>query len=104
VAWIGPGTARTVGAFRTGVHRIDPAVTVLVEGSSPAPARCKEAALTSFLREAVAVMAGRGLCAEAVAEVSAEQNRVAISLGDFELPEVAVDTVVRAALSGIYSG
>lgn len=104
VAWVGPGRQPVIDAFRRGVHLADPALNVLVLRSPATPARCKEAALTAFLRGAAAVMAGRGLCADAVASAAAEQNRVSASLGDFEFPDVAVATIVRSALAGSYSG
>jgi basic membrane lipoprotein Med (substrate-binding protein (PBP1-ABC) superfamily) len=104
VAWVGPGVPRVVKAFTRGVQLADPAATVLIAASPPAPARCKEAALTALLRGAVAVMSGGGLCGDAVASAAAEQNRVAASLADFELPDVAVAAVVRSALAGSYAG
>jgi basic membrane lipoprotein Med (substrate-binding protein (PBP1-ABC) superfamily) len=104
VAWVGPGAARVLESFRTGVHLASPGTSVLDVVSPPTPARCKEAALGVFLRGAVAVMSGEGLCADAVADAAAEQNRVAASLGDFEFSDVAVAAVVRSALAGAYPG
>jgi len=104
VAWVGPGERPVIRAFRRGVHLADPSVNVLVVPSPATPARCKEAALTAFLQGAAAVMASRGLCADAVASAAAEQNRVSASLEDFEFPDVAVAAVVRSALAGSYSG
>jgi basic membrane lipoprotein Med (substrate-binding protein (PBP1-ABC) superfamily) len=104
VAWVGPGTKHVISAFRHAVHEADAAATVRVTPSPGSPARCKEAALTAFLAGAVAVMSRGGLCAAAVENAAAEQNRVATSLSDFELPDVAVTSVVRSALEGSYAG
>ena len=41
------------------------------------------------------MIAHGGLCAAAVAAAAADQNQVAASLSDFELPNAAVDAVVR---------
>ena len=49
-------------------------------------------------------MARHGLCAAAAAAAAAEQNRVGESVADFELPDAAVETVIRSAVNGSYSG
>jgi basic membrane lipoprotein Med (substrate-binding protein (PBP1-ABC) superfamily) len=104
VAWVGPGERPVVQAFKRGVRFADPAAKVLVTSSPPSPARCKEAALTAFIAGATAVMSTGGLCGAAVESAAAEQNGVAASLSDFELPDVAVASVVRSALGGTYAG
>ena len=91
VAWIGPGDQGLVRSFTIGVHQVAGGVTVLVDRSPTTPAACKESALSAFLRGAVAAMAGRGLCAAAVAAAAAERNRVAESVADFELPDAVVE-------------
>jgi basic membrane lipoprotein Med (substrate-binding protein (PBP1-ABC) superfamily) len=104
IAWVGPGSAGALKAFKRGVHLADPAASVLHVESPPRPARCKEAALGVFLRGASAVMGGGGVCADAIEAAAAEQNKVAAALRDFELPNIAVAAVVRSALSGVYAG
>jgi len=104
VAWVGPGARAVTRSFARGVRLAAPGATVLVAPSPSIPARCKEAALAAILDGAVAVMAGEGLCAAGVASAAAEQNRVAASLSDFELPDVAVASVIRSALGGSYAG
>jgi basic membrane lipoprotein Med (substrate-binding protein (PBP1-ABC) superfamily) len=104
VAWVGPGERPVIRAFTHGVHFADPAATVLDTPSPASPARCKEAALTAFIGGATAVMSTGGLCGAAVEDAAAEQNGVAASLTDFELPDVAVASVVRSALDGSYTG
>jgi basic membrane lipoprotein Med (substrate-binding protein (PBP1-ABC) superfamily) len=104
VAWVGPGSKAVTRSFSRGVRLAAPGATVLLAPSPSTPARCKEAALAAILDGAVAVMAGEGLCAAAVASAAAEQNRVAASLADFELPDVAVASIVRSALGGSYAG
>jgi basic membrane lipoprotein Med (substrate-binding protein (PBP1-ABC) superfamily) len=105
VAWVGPGDPALVRSFVLGVHQVAGGVTVLVDRSPATPAACKESALSAFLlRGAVVAMAREGLCADAVAAAAAEQNRVAESLGDFELPDAAVEGVVRSAVNGSYFG
>jgi basic membrane lipoprotein Med (substrate-binding protein (PBP1-ABC) superfamily) len=104
VAWVGPDGPGLVRSFRRGVHQIAGGVTVLVDRSPATPAACKEAALLAFLRGAVVVMARNGLCAAAVAAAAAQQNRVATSVSDFELPDAAVESIVRSALNGSYFG
>ena len=104
VAWVGPADPGLVRSFRLGVHQVAGGVNVLVDRSPLTPAACKESALSAFLRGAVAAMARRGLCAAAVASAAAERNRVAESLGDFELPDAAVAAVVRSAVNGSYVG
>ena len=104
VAWVGPAGPGLVRSFIRGVHRVDGGASVLVAHSSAVPSDCKESALSVLERGAVFVMAWRGLCAAAVADAAAEQNQIAASVRDFELPNAAVDAVVREALSGRYSG
>jgi basic membrane lipoprotein Med (substrate-binding protein (PBP1-ABC) superfamily) len=103
-AWVGPGDPVVVRSFTRGVHQVAGGVTVLVDRSPATPAACKESALSAFLRGAVVAMARDGLCAAAVAAAAAEQNRVAESIGDFELPDAAVAAVVRSAVNGSYFG
>lgn len=104
VAWVGPDGPGLVRSFARGVHQVAGGVTVLVDRSPSTPAACKEAALSAYMRGAVVAMARSGLCAAAVASAAAEQNRVAASVGDFELPDAAVGAVVRSALNGTYFG
>jgi basic membrane lipoprotein Med (substrate-binding protein (PBP1-ABC) superfamily) len=104
VAWVGPGNPALIRSFIRGVRQVVGGVEVLVVRSPSLPASCKEAALTAILHGAVVVMAHTGLCAAAVANAAAEQNQVAASVGDFELPDAAVEAVVRSAINGSYSG
>lgn len=104
VAWIGPGDPALLDSFRRGVHEVAGGVTILVDVSPTVPAGCKEAALSAILRRAVFVIAHGGLCGAAVAAAAADQNQVAASLSDFELPDAAVDAVVRSAVGGTYFG
>ena len=39
-----------------------------------------------------------------MASAAVEQNRIAESVGDFELPDAAVQNVVRSAVNGSYFG
>lgn len=104
VAWIGAADPALIRSFRRGVHQVAGGVTILVDLSPTVPAACKEAALSAILRRAVFVIAHGGLCAAAVAAAAADQNQVAASLSDFELPNAAVDAVVRSAVGGTYFG
>ena len=104
VAWVGPAGLDLVRSFTHGVHQVAGGVTVLVDRTPATPAACKESALSAFLRRAVVVMARQGICAAAVAAAAADQNRVAASVPDFELPDAVVESVVRAAVNGSYSG
>jgi basic membrane lipoprotein Med (substrate-binding protein (PBP1-ABC) superfamily) len=104
VAWVGPEERGLVAAFGRGVRAAAPGVAVLHQGSLPVPARCKEAALTALERDAVVVFAQRGLCAAAAAAAAHEQNRPALRLRDFLLPDVAAATVAREAANGIFHG
>lgn len=104
VAWVGPEERTLVSAFGRGVRSAAPGVAVLHQRSLAVPARCKEAALTALERNAVVIVASRGLCASAAAAAAHEQNRPALRLGDFLLPAVAAATVVREASAGIFHG
>ncbi len=104
VAWVGPAGPGLVRSFGRGVHRVDGGASLLVAHSSRVPSDCKESALSALQRGAVFVMAWHGLCAAAVADAASEQNQVAASVRDFELPNAAVDAIVREALGGQYSG
>ncbi len=104
VAWVGPADTGIVRSFTLGVHQVAAGVAVLVDRSPATPAACKESALAAFLRGAAVAMARQGLCAEAVASAASEQNRIAESVGDFELPDAAVQNVVRSAVNGSYFG
>ena len=91
VAWVGPAGPDLVRSFTHGVHQVAGGVTVLVDRTPATPAACKESALSAFLRRAVVVMARQGICAAAVAAAAADQNRVAASVPDFELPDAVVE-------------
>ncbi|HET7129506.1 MAG TPA: hypothetical protein VFJ93_10585 [Gaiellaceae bacterium] len=104
VAWVGPEERALSDAFALGVHESLPPATILYAFSKRIPARCKEAALGAIARGAVVVMAHGGACASAAADGAHQQNHVALSLGDFELPSVAATVVVRDAVSGVFHG
>lgn len=104
VAWVGPEERALTSAFARGVHESLPGATVLIASSRRVPARCKEAALGAIARGAVVVMAHGGTCSAAAADGAHQQNHVALSLGDFELPSVAADVVVRDAVAGVFHG
>ena len=104
VAWVGPAGPGLVRSFIRGVHRVDGGASVLVAHSSRSRRTARNPLCRVLQRGAVFVMAWRGLCAAAVADAAAEQNQIAASVRDFELPNAAVDAVVREALSGRYSG
>lgn len=104
VAWVGPQETALADAFAKGVHSMFPAATVLRAWSQRIPSRCKEAALATLARDAVVVMAHGGLCAEAVAAAAHEQNRIALQVGNFELPDVPAGIVARDAVAGVYRG
>lgn len=104
VAWVGPEERALSNAFARGVHDSLPPATILYAYSRRIPARCKEAALGAIARGAVVVMAHGGACAAAAADGAHQQNHVALSLGDFELPSVAASIVVRDAVAGVFHG
>lgn len=104
VAWVGPEEPKLADAFAEGVHDAVPNVTVLRAWSADAPAACKEAALAAIGRGAVAVMAKRGLCADATIEGAHQQNVVGMRISDFELLAVPVGVLVRDAQNGVYHG
>lgn len=104
VAWVGPEERALSDAFARGVHELLPPATILYALSKRLPARCKEAALGAIARGAVVVMAHGGACAAAAADGAHQQNHVALSLGDFELPSVAATVVVRDAVHGVFHG
>jgi hypothetical protein len=104
VAWVGPEERALADAFARGVHESLPPATILYAYSKRIPARCKEAALGAIARGAVVVMAHGGACAAAAADGAHQQNHVALSLGDFELPSVAATVVVRDAVAGVFHG
>lgn len=104
VAWVGPEEQTLANAFAEGVHDAAPNVTVLRAWSADAPAACKEAALAAIGRGAVAVMAHRGLCADATVEGAHQQNDAGLRVSDFELTDVPVDVLVRDAQKGVYHG
>jgi len=103
-AWVGPVERPLADAFAQGIHRTVPSAVVLHGWSRRDPARCKEAALATLARGAVVVAAHGGLCAEAAAAAAHEHNRIAVALTDFELPRVAVATIVREAAGDRYHG
>jgi hypothetical protein len=103
VAWVGPEEP-LVDQFVRGVHDAVPNAVVLRAWSSTTPASCKEAALGAIERGATVVMAHGGLCAEAAIEGAHQQNHPGLRLSDFELPRVAAEQVVRAAVGGLYHG
>ncbi len=104
VAWVGPEEHTLADAFAEGVHDAVPNVTVLRAWSADAPAACKEAALAAIGRGAVAVIAHRGLCADASIEGAHQQNVVGLRISDFELVNVPVGVLVRDAQNGVYHG
>jgi basic membrane lipoprotein Med (substrate-binding protein (PBP1-ABC) superfamily) len=104
VAWVGPQERPLAAAFTRGVHAAARGVTVLRQWTRSVPARCKEAALTSFDRGAVVVMAHGGLCAAAAADAAHDQNLPALSLDDFLLRSVAAARVARDASAGVFHG
>jgi len=104
VAWVGPEERKLTAAFADGVHDAAPDVTVLRALSADAPAACKEAALAAIGRGAVALMADRGLCAEATVEGAHQQNGVGLRTSDFELVNVPVGMLVHDAQTGVYRG
>jgi basic membrane lipoprotein Med (substrate-binding protein (PBP1-ABC) superfamily) len=104
VAWVGPEEQELADAFADGVHDAAPDVTVLRAFSADAPAACKEAALAAIGRGAVALMAHRGLCADATVAGAHQQNDVGLRTSDFELANVPVDVLVRDAQKGVYHG
>jgi basic membrane lipoprotein Med (substrate-binding protein (PBP1-ABC) superfamily) len=104
VAWVGPEEQKLADAFAAGVHDAAPNVTVLRAFSADAPAACKEAALAAIGRGAVALMAHRGLCADATVAGAHQQNDVGMRTSDFELANVPVGVLVRDAQKGVYHG
>lgn len=104
VAWVGPQEQKLADAYAEGVHRIVPGATVLHGWSKRQPARCKEAALATVARGAVVVMAHGGLCAEAAASAAHDQNRIALSLADFQVPAIPAAAIVRDAVAGVFHG
>jgi basic membrane lipoprotein Med (substrate-binding protein (PBP1-ABC) superfamily) len=104
VAWVGTGQQELADAFAGGVHDAAPNVTVLRAFSANAPAACKEAALAAGGRGAVALMAHRGLCAEATVAGAHQQNDVGLRTSDFELLNVPVGVLVRDAQNGVFHG
>ncbi len=104
VAWVGPEDAKLADAYAEGVHDAAPGVTVLRAFSADAPAACKEAALAAIGRGAVAVMADRGLCADATVEGAHQQNDVGLRTSDFELVNVPVGVLIHDAQNGVYHG
>jgi basic membrane lipoprotein Med (substrate-binding protein (PBP1-ABC) superfamily) len=104
VAWVGPQERMLAAAYAGGVHRSLPAAGILSAWSERLPSRCKEAALGVIARGAVVVTAHRGLCADAVAVAAHQQNHVALSVADFELPGVPATIVARDAVAGVYHG
>ncbi|HEY5294356.1 MAG TPA: hypothetical protein VIJ70_02620 [Gaiellaceae bacterium] len=103
VAWVGPDEP-LVDQFVRGVHDAVPHAVVLRAWSPSTPASCKEAALGAIDRGATVVMARGGLCADAAIEGAHQQNHPGLQLSDFELPSIAAEQVVRAAVAGIYHG
>lgn len=104
VAWVGPQEQKLADAYAEGVHRVVPDAVVLHGWSKRQPARCKEAALATLVRGAVVVTAHGGLCAEAAASAAHDQNRIALSLEDFEVPAIPAAAVVRDAVAGVFHG
>ena len=104
VAWVGPQEQKLADAYAEGVHRIVPSATVLHGWSKRDPARCKEAALATVARGAVVVMAHSGLCAEAAASAAHDQNRIGLSVDDFQVPAIPAAAVVRDAVAGVFHG
>jgi len=104
VAWVGPQEQKLADAYAEGVHRVVPTAVILHGWSKRQPARCKEAALATLARGAVVVTAHGGLCAEAAAAAAHDQNRIALSLDDFEVPAIPASSVVRDAVAGVFHG
>jgi hypothetical protein len=104
VAWVGSPDAALAAAFARGAQDVDPGVTVLRPDSGDLPASCKEAALGAIARDAVVVMAHKGLCAEAAVAGAHQQNHVGLQISDFELPWVPIGTLIADAVAGVYRG
>lgn len=104
VAWIGPEERALTRAFVRGVHTTAPRAVALRQSSRDVPVACKEAAITAIERGAVVLVAHGGRCAEATAAAAHEQNQVALAVTDFELPNVAADTIAGDAVGGVYYG
>ncbi len=104
VAWVGPREEALVKTFVRGVHTSAPRAIVLRGWSSGAPVACKEAAIAVIERDAIAVAAHGGACAEAAASGAHDQGRVALALSGFQLPNVAADRIARDAVAGLYYG
>jgi len=104
VAWVGPEERALASSFARGAQEVRPGTTVLRAWSRDDPAACKEAALGAIGRGAVAIMAHRGSCAAAAIAGAHQQNVVGLRVADFELPDVAADSVVRDAVAGMYRG
>jgi basic membrane lipoprotein Med (substrate-binding protein (PBP1-ABC) superfamily) len=104
VAWVGPQENSLFAAFKRGVRETVPTATILHSWSKRIPARCKEAALGAIGRGATVLVSHNGLCADAVAAAAHEQNHVALTLTDFELPSTPAAIVARDAVAGVYHG
>lgn len=104
VGWAGPQDTALADAFARGAHAVEPRALILHAWSSSVPAACKEAALAVVQRGAVAVLSPHGTCAAAAASGAHEQNVVALSLDDFELPAVPASQAVEDAVAGVYHG
>jgi basic membrane lipoprotein Med (substrate-binding protein (PBP1-ABC) superfamily) len=104
VAWVGPREESLVTTFVRGVHATSPKAAILREWSGDTPVACKEAAIAAIERDAIAVAAHGGGCAEAAAAGAHDQGRVALALSGFQLPNVAALRIARDALAGVYYG
>jgi basic membrane lipoprotein Med (substrate-binding protein (PBP1-ABC) superfamily) len=104
VAWVGPRDPAVVAAYVAGVHEVAPGTTILRAWSSPRPASCKESALGAIERGATAIMADGGLCAAAAVDGAHERNLPGLSLLNFELPDVAAESIARDAVRGVFYG
>lgn len=104
VAWIGSAATTTAAAFRRGVGETSRTAVVIDEPPGSTPASCKEAALGAVGQGVVAIVAPRGLCAEAAVEGAHEQNVIALRMSDFELVQTAAAQIAHDAVAGIYHG
>lgn len=104
VGWVGVANTPLTFLYGQGVHSQTPQALVLHAWIGPAPAACKEAALTLLARGAVAVAAPGGTCGAAAVSGAHEQNAVALRISDFELLSVPATEIVRDAVGGVFHG
>lgn len=104
VAWVGPRDPAVVAAYIAGVHEVAPGTTILRAWSSARPASCKESALGAIGRGAMVIMADHGLCAAAAVDGAHERNLPGLTLSDFQLPDVAAESIARDGVRGVFYG